>query len=195
MHAYIFGFDESSLSNDNSISPERNRLFVSGEVLAADALSSASTRSDQKSSPIHCKNLTARTPILSTQSETSRISVIDNQSHITEFASPDVQIRNKVNSAEYASMLTQRSRRSSSSPENSSTFLPAWRRKSMDKIQMLKFRREGTFRRLQSEGGAICNVICFSRNGGYGIPHSEHRPRNSGKLMTTGECRGMPVPQ
>ena len=158
MHAYIFGFDESSLSNNNSISPERNRLFVSGEVLA-DELSSASTRSEQKSSPIHCKNLTARTPILSTQSETSRISVIDNQSHITEFASPDVQIRNaKVNSAEYASMLTQRSRRSSSSPENSSTFLPAWRRKSMDKIQMLKFRREGTFRRLQSEGGAICNV-------------------------------------
>jgi hypothetical protein len=153
MHAYIFGFDESILSNDNSISPERNRLFVSGEVLAADELSSASTRSDQKSSPIHCKNLTARTPISSRQSETSRISVIANQSHITEFASPDVQIRNaKVNSAECASMLTQRSRRSSSSPENSSTFLPAWRRKSMDQIQMLKFRREGTFRRLQRGG-------------------------------------------
>lgn len=144
------GFDESSLRKSKSVSPEQNRLLTSYESSSAmppeqinarspDELSRASTL--EKKSPVHCKHL-PRKPEFPTPNET-RTPGMDTTSDNLEFESFIVITSRdlKVNSAEISSSPGHRSQRYTA--EKQKVFLPAWRRKSMDKIQTMKLQREG----------------------------------------------------
>jgi hypothetical protein len=128
------------------ISMEQNS--PQNRMLNPNDSSSASARSDKRY-PIHCKHLTPRTPVYTTQAEISKSGIhpMVPTSNNMEFESlsPSVVIRPKIYSPASSPTPTQRSQRSSSTH----TYLPAWRRKSMDKIQNMKCRREGSLCRLR----------------------------------------------
>ena len=102
------------LESVQSTSPELNQVLISG-------LSSVSRSASDKISPILCKHLTQSTPDTITTS--------------------NVEIT--VELTIYSTAHTQRCQTSCPSSRKLQSFVPAWRKKSMDGIQNLKCRKKG----------------------------------------------------
>ena len=108
----------------------------------------ASIRISERS-PVHCKNLTHGTSISPSQAENKMLSGIDTKSDTClHDSSAVVTVENaKDDAAKPLPTLAPRAQKITTTPESpetsGQTFLPAWRRKSKEKIQRLKIQREG----------------------------------------------------
>jgi hypothetical protein len=137
----------------SSVSPEQKRAIASENAVPATSLVSSrlvsvegfsASRPCDRRSPILCKDL----PILPLQA-TNRVSRVRDTSDSMEIESLNPGFvmgqRSKVDSVQIPNRTFSR-QMSSSSPRQTQTFLPAWRRKSMNEIQNIKRRKEGICR-------------------------------------------------
>ena len=128
-----------------------NDIITSTQMLLVQAKKNVDTRhcvaaavGFHPTSPTHAKNLSPRPPVAPSASKSQKnlsASLADCNSF------PDC-----------SPALTQRGLRGSPTPENVYTFLPAWKRKSLNEIERIKSRREGT-------SGSYQNIQESSRAG------------------------------
>ncbi len=99
--------------------PQKDKTAVKNGIAAAAAA--------QPASPTHAKNLSPRTPILPAASKSQNLSA---------------SLANSHSFLECAPALTQLGQRRSPKSDKVYTFLPAWKRKSLNEIERLKSRKE-----------------------------------------------------